>query len=66
MICPSCQRAAAIRIDLTPKSAASIAPSRPVQRGVSRSSRTLGYGMRWTRQRMRRMRRARTAKSWRP
>jgi len=34
-------------LDLNPKSAISIAPSRPGKRGVSRSSRTRG-GMRWT------------------
>jgi hypothetical protein len=35
-------------------------------RGVSRSSQNVGRKMRWTRQRTRRMRLSRTAKSWRP
>jgi hypothetical protein len=44
LLCPSCQRAAAAIVDLTPKSAPSSRPSRPHKRGVSRSSRTLGAG----------------------
>jgi hypothetical protein len=38
------------RIDPNPKSAASSAPSRLHKEGVSRSSRDVGSGMRWTRQ----------------
>src|SRR5205814_9713379 len=49
--CPSCQRAAAVIIDLTPKSVPTSRPSRTPQEGRIAIVTDVGRGMRWTRQR---------------